>query len=114
MISRAWKITVLCFIGYATLFATLALLTVTGHMAHGDSLQQAPMSLWLRIADWLLIAIGFPVVTVATATADATSVHLSALHYLVLYTCNGICIAYLAKFAYLWRTRLKAANEILA
>lgn len=114
MISRVWKVALLCFLVHAALFAILATLTVAGHMAHGDSLQQAPLSLWLRTADWLLIAIGLPLVPVATAAAGAASVHLSAVHYLVLYASNGICIACFAKSAYLWRARRKAAHEASA
>jgi hypothetical protein len=110
MTARARKIALICFIGYAVLLAVLGPLTVAGHMAHGDSFQQAPLSLWLQIVDWLLIAIGFPLVPAVTATAEAMTVHLSALQYLVLYLSNGICIAYFASSAHLWRTRRKAES----
>ena len=111
MTARARKVALISFIGYAALLGVLAPLTVAGHMAHGDSFQQAPLSLWLRVADWLLIVIGLPLVPAATAAADATMVHLSALHYLVLYVSNGICLAYFAMSVHLWRTRRKAKHK---
>lgn len=114
MIFRAWKIALLCFLAYVVACVILALVTVGGHIAHGEfqGSLQAPVSLSLLIADWLLFVIGLPLVPIATTGAAIASIHLSALHYILLYATNGICVAYFAKFAYLWLARRKAAGEI--
>jgi hypothetical protein len=111
MTDGARKIALIVFMGHAALLGVLVPLTVAGHMAHGDAFQQAPLSLWLQLADGLLVALGLPLVPAATAAAKAMAVHLSAAHYLVMYVSNGICIACFAGAVHRWRARRKAGPQ---
>lgn len=113
MALRAWKIALLFFAVYGAAFIAIALLSVGGHMAHGDTYgtRQVPITSSLVVMDFWLNILGFPLVSIFTALAELVSIRLSALHYIFLFIANGIAWSCLATCACLWVRRKRRGSD---